>query len=129
MSQSKGDEVSMCPLLGFEEEQYIPSHNRGTVGETWSTFFTCIANGKRVYVWAYKQRPDGSCCVMVSDHVSDPARHANIAEIQNMYANQHMRQKERNITRTHRAPSDPFLLQSFIHHVTLGGNETMELMT
>lgn len=112
----------MPPLMGFAEEQYIPAHS---TGGGWAAFYTCIANGKRVYVWGYADSSlrDGTCCVMVSDHVYDPARKAGVAELQHMFARQHEDQRVRGISRTHHAPVDPFTLQAFIHHVTLGGNE------
>lgn len=112
-----------CPMMGFGYERYIPAHpDTRTDGASWAPFYTCIANGKRVYVWSYKVTDrGGNCCVMVSSHVSDPAHKAGVAEIQHMFADQHRRQS--NIRRTHSAPCDPFLLQAFIHHITLGGNE------
>lgn len=115
----------MPPLMGFHEEQYVPGHpDRSRPTSTgWAAFYTCIANGKRVYVWAFNNsRPNDTCCVMVSDNICDPQRGADIHELQNMFANQHARQKERRMRRTHNLPSDPFLVQAFIHEVTLAGN-------
>ena len=119
----------MPPLMGFPEEQYIePTRVRGI---DWSGFYTAIVNGKRVYVWAYRMGSahDGNgTCVMVSDSV-DPAYGAQPAEILGMYVEQHTRQKQRNISRTHRVlAEEPIALQAFIYEVTRGGNENMELM-
>lgn len=119
-----------CPMMGFWEEQYIPAHGENARDTGWTRFYTCIANGKRVYVWAYQKTGRGdshdNTCVMVSDHVSDPAYKAGIAEIQHMFADQHTRQKAAGKRRTHYAPADPIMLQAFIHHITLGGNENVE---
>jgi len=117
----------MCPLMGFAEERYIPGHpDRGINSTGWAPFYTCICNGKRVFVWAYDRNSRNGrsdlCCVMVWDSF-DPGRGAEVAEIQHMFAHQHERQKRRNIQRTHHVPADPFLLQAFIHEVTRGGNE------
>lgn len=116
--------VQHPPLMGFEEERYIPGHAmRGEEVTRWAAFYTCIANGKRVYVWAWnEQTTRDRACVMVSDYVTDPARNASVEEIQNMYADQHSRQKAAGVSRTHGVPSDPFVLQAFIHEVTRGGN-------
>lgn len=109
------------PFLGFQEEQYVPGHPaRDPKATGWAPFYTCIANGKRVYVWAFAEK---TCCVMVSDNICDPQRGADIYELQHMFADQHDRQKSRNVSRTHRLPCDAFVVQAFIHEVTRGGNE------
>lgn len=131
-AQSRGKDVlsnvtlntgPVVPLMGFHEEQYIPGHPDGNTNTGWSDFYTCIANGKRVYVWSFGRKPETSCCIMVSDMICDPARGASVAELQHMFARQHREQKERRISRTHQIPSDPFLVQAFIHEVTCAGNE------
>jgi hypothetical protein len=119
------------PFMGFEEEQYVPGVTiKG--GVSWTYFYTCIANGKRVYVWAYRMgssSDQNGTCVMVSDNLYDPGRGASIEELQHMFADQHDRQKARNITRTHRVAADEMLLlQAFIYEVTRGGNENMEIV-
>lgn len=130
MSQSKaeGQPVSedFVPFMGFQEEKYIPGHHdHREFGTSWAAFYTCIANGKRVYVWSWwgGTNNDGrTCCVMLSDNEYDPQRGAEEAELQNMFAQQHSRQKQSKTKRTHQVPRDPFVVQVFIHNLTLGGN-------
>lgn len=111
------------PPLGFQEETYVPGHpSKGANSTGWAHFYTCIANGKRVYVWAWTNRGNDSCCVMLSDNEYDPQRGAEIAELQNMFVREHAYNKAQKKLRTHRMPCDPFLVQAFIHQLTLGGN-------
>lgn len=132
LEKEVGVRPDMVPFMGFHEEQYVPGHPDKHRPEAtgWTAFYTCIANGKRVYVWAYRditdqQRAD-RCCVMVSDYVSDPGYNASLEEVRNMFANQHRRNKAARWSRTHRVTADPLVLQAFIHEVTRGGNEHLE---
>lgn len=123
------DLKELPPRMGFLEEQYIPQ-SRGP-GGGWTEFYTCICNGKRVYVWAFgtsgiTAKMEKECCVMLRDSI-DPLRNASVEEIQNAFAHQHTEQRERYFRRTFHIPADPFVLQAFINEVTLGGNEKMYL--
>jgi hypothetical protein len=109
------------PYMGFQEEKHIPGWPDKETNISWANIYTCIANGKRVFVWAFKEGSRDTCCVMVSDFVT--GRGAEIAEIRNMFADQHRRQKAARVTRTHRLPPDALVVQAFIYEVTLAGNE------
>jgi hypothetical protein len=114
------------PFMGFCDEQYIPQHHSKSSG--WASFYTCVCNGKRVYVWAYgASSRDNTCCVMVSDNY-DPAYGAGVAELQHIFADQHSRQRDQRKGRTHHIPAEPLVLQAFINEVTRGGNENIEIV-
>lgn len=109
------------PLMGFGFEKYVPGHPDNNTDTDWAAFYTCTANGRRVYVWAYRtyRNGDSKCCVMLDDHVYDPAYHATETELQNMFTDQHLRNA--GIRRPYMVPTNPIVLQAFIHELTLKG--------
>lgn len=114
------------PMMGFEEEQIVPSSKRPHPDYTIGTceFYTAIANGKRVFAWSYSASfPEGPCFFV--GHL--PAqRGQSIDQLQWLFREEIESHKRRNKTdrppTTRLGSSDPLLLSCLIHHLTLGGN-------
>lgn len=102
-------------LLGFEDEREVPSTSDNK-GSYWTDFYTCIANGKRIFIWRMEKPV---CCVLVSDDplVRGASNDALTREFQRVW-----HRRSRYVTYID-VSTEPLLLQAAIHHLTLGGNQ------
>jgi hypothetical protein len=111
------------PMMGFEEEQIVPASKKPyTIGTC--SFYTAIANGKRVFAWPLSATsPEGPCFFV--GHFS-AQRGQSKERLQCLFREEIEDHKRRN--NTDRPPTkrlgvcDPLLLSCLIHHLTLGGN-------
>lgn len=124
----------MFPMMGFPEEQIVPGHVSlgNLLGKEekeipWAPFYTCIANGRRIFLWGNRE----PVYLMLSDHVTDPGYKAEEAELMHMFAAQHRRNPVSSLKETKNKyrldgeqSTNALLLQALIHELTLKGNLT-----
>ncbi len=122
MSASEPSELP--PFMGFDEEQYVPEHKTRRENYDKSinmvAFYHCICNGKRVFIWAWT--PTSQTCFMLVRSWEHAERGWKPREIQTWFADTFVNPNYNGPRDKHNAPSEPLLLQAFIHHITSGGN-------
>lgn len=119
------DRQELPPLMGFEEEQYVPGHDGPHPGTRMGTcaFYTAIINGKRVFVWAFGARLnwDGPCYFFSR---YPPVPRQDVSALQFRFRRElDERYNEASVGRRMGGISDPFVLQFTLAHLaTLEGN-------
>ena len=106
------------PLMGFEEERYVEAvtpDERNDVSYYWTQFYTCIANGQRVFVWAWKAHVAYATCCMVV--IPNAMRGESDKALRDQFRTAWMDTASERILIE--PPCDELLLQATIHKITM----------